>query len=1002
MARSDLPLGSINPAARPVSDFVRPAQIQLAAPVAPPGMPALPGATLLQGPGMASIGGVNRSQQLAEALAPFSRSLTAVLQQSAESAAASAAQRGQRQAYDEARNASLQALSTADRTNEAASYDYAAANRRLAAKDPEGGFLMDLLNPYRQTGVQRGLATLAGAEIGPAMESAYEQNAAAILAAGDKGPAMLQQLRAKVTSDLAQKYALDETTPGFLANTLPRINQAWEKVSNRSLKDKVEYQKATVPPLAAARIMALWADFKAQRYRKEGQVIIGNQAINNDDSPESQRAMDAALYNQAEIILDGESAKMGLTGEPTYFGKKVAEVLFSNADANGLDDPQFKKFVSGIRTGPALVTNPATGEKERMTLGAMYSQESIDSEMKYGEYAFKQRERRERQLLESSEDMLLTGRPDLPGLLQVDPQDEEAKAAWAQAQLKRYQQENPGAPLAPFLKSLGGMVGVVKDIPGYSYAPGAGDDYLLGLQGQFGDDWDPVKARQGWLKVRDSVDPKDRGAKDRQFEAIVKDKDGKGGTLFRSVVNRIVQDEIAAALTREYGGNEREALLSRTPDALTSLLANKSRARANLNSALYPYVNAAIGKAAAEKGASLSEIETEDVARNAVAQYGTLSDTSKAAYKTLFPGGRVSGAPSVPGTMATPAGPAATGKPAQAAPPTFGVQQLDNFPMRQQRLLNWQNETILNREGIQSELVRLQSGKGFSPQLKRAAMDGRARTPAEFLEGQMKRYGMTITPKAMKHLQEISSAETTPLRYVATAANAAYPVLARASMWALDAITGTQPSIAAGMPAGGMPAQPQRLISFNPYRRPAARSTAPSGGGGDWPVPTTTPKHPVLATLSKGDLAPAPSGYCVTAVLETLERNGLPNPAATGMDNGNNPRGLASQLLNSYGWKPLPGLGKTQALNSPYGKANANIIPEAQYQAALKAGKIPSGALVFSTRHPTWNSTSPASRGFDVAVSRNNGRNLWNGKMNGPNIYGDTTFRIVLVPGGAR
>jgi hypothetical protein len=147
-------------------------------------------------------------------------------------------------------------------------------------------------------------------------------------------------------------------------------------------------------------------------------------------------------------------------------------------------------------------------------------------------------------------------------------------------------------------------------------------------------------------------------------------------------------------------------------------------------------------------------------------------------------------------------------------------------------LLNWQNETILNREGIQSELVRLQSGKGFSPQLKRAAMDGRARTPAEFLEGQMKRYGMTITPKAMKHLQEISSAETTPLRYVATAANAAYPVLARASMWALDAITGTQPSIAAGMPAGGMPAQPQRLISFNPYRRPAARSTAPSGGGG--------------------------------------------------------------------------------------------------------------------------------------------------------------------------
>jgi hypothetical protein len=619
--------------------------------------------------------------------------------------------------------------------------------------------------------------------------------------------------------------------------------------------------------------MALWADFKAQRYRKEGQVIIGNQAINNDDSPESQRAMDAALYNQAEIILDGESAKMGLTGEPTYFGKKVAEVLFSNADANGLDDPQFKKFVSGIRTGPALVTNPATGEKERMTLGAMYSQESIDSEMKYGEYAFKQRERREKQLLESSEDMLLTGRPDLPGLLQVDPQDEEAKAAWAQAQLKRYQQENPGAPLAPFLKSLGGMVGVVKDIPGYSYAPGAGDDYLLGLQGQFGDDWDPVKARRDWMVVRENIDPKDRGAKDRQFEAIVKEKDGKGGTLFRGAVNRIVEGEVAAALTREYGGNEREALLSRTPNALTSLLANKDRARANLKNALFPYVNAAISAAAAKKGASLSEAETEEIAQKAATQYGTLSDTSKAAYKTLFPGGRVSGAPSVPGTMATPAGPAATGKPAQAAPPTFGVQQLDNFPKRQQRLLNWQNETILNREGIQSELVRLQSGKGFSPQLKRAAMDGRARTPAEFLEGQMKRYGMTITPEAMKHLQEISSAETTPLRYVATAANAAYPVLARASMWALDAITGAQPSIAAGMPAGGMPAQPQRLISFNPYRRPAARSTAPSGGGGGgW-----TSDHGGLAALiSSGEGGFNSVNYGTTGSGRTINLTSMP------------------------------------------------------------------------------------------------------------------------------
>jgi GH24 family phage-related lysozyme (muramidase) len=839
MAQSDLPLGQINPAARPVSDFVRPAQIQLAAPVAPPGMPALPGATLLQGPGMASIGGVNRSQQLAEALAPFSKNLTAVLQQGAESAAASAAQRGQRQAYAEARNASLQALSTADRTNEAASYDYAAANRKLAAKDPEGGFLMDLLNPYRQMGVQRGLSKLAGMEVEAAMDTAYGQNSAAILEAGDKGPAMLKRLQAQVTAQLTQKYALDETTPGFLNHTLPKINAATEKVSNKALKARVEYQKGYLPPVAAALISALWGDFKAQRLRKDPQLIIGNQTINNDDTPESRKAIDAALYSQAEAILDSHSAQMGLTGEPTYLGKKVAEILFANADANSVEDPQFKKFVQGIRTGPAIVVNPATGEKERMTLGALYSQESVDSEMKYGAYAFQQQQREQQRQIETAQDLALDGRPaspgrpELPSLLRTPFNDPAAQQALVEEHYKAWQLEHPGGSKTKFLEALNKVRGIVKDIPGYDYPANGVADLFNDMRGRYGDDWDPKQAAREYNEFRQTqINPKDLGAADREFDNLRRQKNSENGTLFRGTVNRIVQDEVTAALNREYGTGDEASISGMGMVALKAASANRAAARANLNKALYPYVNAAINAAAAKEKASLSEAQTMQIAQDAVRQYGTLSETSKAAYKTLFPGGRVSGAPSVPGTMATPAGPAATGKPVQAAPATYGVQQLDNFPKRQQRLLNWQNETILNREGIQTELMRLQAGQGFSPQLKRAAMDGRARTPAEFLEGQMKRYGMTITPRAMKHFQEISSAETTPLRYVSTLANAVYPSVARASRWALDAITGTQPSIAAEMPAGGAPMRPQRLIAFNPYRRPAASYGGGSGMGG--------------------------------------------------------------------------------------------------------------------------------------------------------------------------
>jgi len=41
----------------------------------------------------------------------------------------------------------------------------------------------------------------------------------------------------------------------------------------------------------------------------------------------------------------------------------------------------------------------------------------------------------------------------------------------------------------------------------------------------------------------------------------------------------------------------------------------------------------------------------------------------------------------------------------------------------------------------------------------------------------------------------------------------------------------------------------------------------------------------------------------------------LPNPAATGLDQGNNPRGAIVQLIKSFGWKSIGGSNKT--LKSP-------------------------------------------------------------------------------------
>lgn len=159
-----------------------------------------------------------------------------------------------------------------------------------------------------------------------------------------------------------------------------------------------------------------------------------------------------------------------------------------------------------------------------------------------------------------------------------------------------------------------------------------------------------------------------------------------------------------------------------------------------------------------------------------------------------------------------------------------------------------------------------------------------------------------------------------------------------------------------------------------------------------------------LSKLGDGtSLASAPRGYCTTGVLETMAKNGVPNPPGTGSD-GNNPRGLMVQMIKSYGWGSMP-YGKPVNLNSPYGKVGANMMNYQEWSKNVKAGNIPSGALVFSTRNANWNSNGPSS-GHDSAIAKKGGAKLWSGhwqaEVNGVgSVYGTGTKSIIaLTPGG--
>ncbi len=160
----------------------------------------------------------------------------------------------------------------------------------------------------------------------------------------------------------------------------------------------------------------------------------------------------------------------------------------------------------------------------------------------------------------------------------------------------------------------------------------------------------------------------------------------------------------------------------------------------------------------------------------------------------------------------------------------------------------------------------------------------------------------------------------------------------------------------------------------------------------------------VLSKLGDNSkLASAPRGMCVTGVLETMAKNGVPNPQGTSND-PNNPRGLAAQLIKDYGWGSISGLGENINLKSAYGNVGANAMSFSQWKDAVKSNKIPSGSIIFTTRNSDW--TGNQSSGHDAAIAKEGGKKLWSGHWQAQAdgvgaVYGTSSNKIIaLTPGG--
>jgi len=152
-------------------------------------------------------------------------------------------------------------------------------------------------------------------------------------------------------------------------------------------------------------------------------------------------------------------------------------------------------------------------------------------------------------------------------------------------------------------------------------------------------------------------------------------------------------------------------------------------------------------------------------------------------------------------------------------------------------------------------------------------------------------------------------------------------------------------------------------------------------------------------------------GTCTEGVILTAEKSGanIGAPDVFTSRDPNNPRGLMAQAVGRFGWGSVPGVGKSRAIRSPYGNVSVLSMTYRQWMDAVVDGKIPSGALVFSTERG-WD-YSGGSSGNDSAIAQAGGTKLWSGywqyddnhrgKKVG-SVYGPSTKEVVALthPGG--
>ena len=786
MANEQLPLGQIQPAARPVSAFIQPGLIQPARPAEPQSLRLTnDNIGLVNTPAKQNIAGYDQGEQFARALAPFSEKLTSLLNYGAQLYASNEYRQGQ--------NEALKAYTLANRQMMASADQYAAENRALERRDPIAAMMMDRANPFRLAGRQNQLSQLAAQDIPLQMQRAYRQNREE-LAQLDPADPRVNQLKANALQEGLQRFGLDEFSPGVIDYVVPKVNAQWDKITTQQIDDHNAYIDETAPRIMAATLYSKVAALKAQGY----------------PSPQ--------IVDALRDYLDQEARKFGVTGKGQKYKQQAIQSASAMAvDASGRPDQGMRSLLGAIPIGPP----DANGV--RQTAGQLLGLELFESNDKYDQIRYRQQQQQQEQMSDAfgSEMAAATlGMPDGP--------DKEAVINGLLKD-KRYE----GLSDLQKLKIIKEATSVSEDVTNRSYSDDAGSSFLQEADAAYGSDWNPKQWDQLYRLERDKVAPERRAQFDADYAAMRRRKESQkkdlpiGAGVLESAITRQIKanneryypDFKAAALQASQGGRSMasvEALMAAGD-------ANSAESTARQYAALRQSVYEAIDAKRAQLDRELTPAEAQQVISTTLSGF---EKNAPSTWKTLFPG--ANGLPSVvplrptrpdPDKPELPKPP--PGRRAQASP-TYQSAQLDNMPNREQRLSNWRGEAVLSAAETARLVPLALQGQALPAPVTRAAKQA-GTSPQQFLLQQVDFYpdDIKLSPAQRSQLSRNGQQARATQNYVeqVRAMNQGSP-LAAAGNWWLNTLTGSAPAYAG----------PGPRFSYTGGRTVATASGADYGG----------------------------------------------------------------------------------------------------------------------------------------------------------------------------